>query len=325
MRILKTVSLIFFTFIISPYVRADNLYDASLFERDGRIEDAIPLYDQWLKDNIDDERFSEVLFHCASIIPSIEKTIQFLFTFENNIKERDKQNYYLRIAQIYELLFRTSEASIYYGIASTKIDGHRDYEIYLKHLQLEYQTGLVPDLKEINNILLSNLPPNVHVDALIFKSEIMKYNGDLTGSESILLRSEYRNSFPEIYYALWEIYLLQNDFTEIQKIVKILNADFPHSVELAIIEGDITELPRLSDYFIKNKQSVQLSYIQIGTFSNPENVRMQSELLKQYNFDFFYIEEGISTKIVVRADSLPEELLLKLKSKGFDGFKINYP
>lgn len=325
MRILKTYSFIFFIFLISPYLWANDLYDASLLEKDGRIEEAVPLYEQWLNDNLDDERFSEVLFHCASIIPSIEKTIQFLFSFENNIKETDKQKYYLRLAQIYELLFRISDASIYYAIASTKIDGNRDYEIYLKHLQLEYQMGLIPDLKEINNILLSHLPVPVHIDALIFKSEIMKYNGDLTSSESILLQSEYRNTYPEIYYALWEIYQLQNNFTEIQKILKILKTDFPNSVELAIIEGDMAELPRLSDFFIKKKNREQLSYIQIGIFTNPENIHMQSELLKRHNFDFFYIEDGSSTKIIVADNSIPEELLIELRSKGFDGFRINYP
>lgn len=324
MTIRQVFSLIIF-FFSTAFIWSDTLYDATLLERSDRIGEAVVLYDEWLSENTDDERFTEILLHSASLIPSVEKTIQFLFKFENNIKSNGRQRYYLRLAQTYELLFRLEEASIYYGIASINPDGNRDYRIYLKYLQLKYQMGVIPDIAELNKILLSDIPEGVQVDALIFKSEIFKYRGDLRSAESILLQSEYKNNFPELYFALWELYSLYNDYTKMQKIVKILKSEFSDSVELSIIEGRIDQLPRLSNLFIERKTEIKLSYIQIGTFENPENVHSQSELLNSMGFDYFFIEEGKSTRIIVTGNTTPDHLLSELRSSGFDGFRIDYP
>jgi SPOR domain len=325
LRALPRYSLLIIFLITGHLVWSDPLYDASLFEREGNVSEAVRLYDQWLSENRVDSGFSDILFHCASIISSVDKSLEFLFKYENDVKDQNKQDYYLRIAQIYELIFQNKNASLYYEKASVNQEGNFNYEIYLKHLQLNYQMGEIPELSVLNDILLSNISSSVYVDALIFKTEILKYSGDLNRAESILQQSEHKGSFPEIQLALWEIYYLQNNYSAISSVLNYVKKQFPDSIELSIMEGEIRKLPRLSEFFIRKEEISDKTYIQVGSFSNSENVRHQSESLKAAGFDFFYIAKENITKIIVVDSISYDQLLSLLKLKGFNGFRINYP
>jgi len=325
LRALQRYSLLIILFIIRFPSWCDQLYDASLFEREGKVNSAIRLYESWLSENQSDPGFSDILFHCSSIISSTADSLEFLLKYEDDMQIEKKQDYYLRIAKIYELNFQKEEAARYYGKASINKAGNLNYEIYLKQLFLNYQMGDVPELTVLNNILLSNISSSVYVDALILKAEILKYRGDLRRAEMILQQSDYKLIHPEIHLALWEIYILENNNSAIADLLDFMKKEFPDSIELSIMKGEIGKLPRLSDFFINNESSEDKSYIQVGTFSNSENLRNQSQLLKSNGFDFFYVTKENLTKIIVVDTMSSEQLLNNLRSKGISGFRIQYP
>ena len=325
MRRLSKISL-YIIFILFPVnlVMADMLYDASQLEREGKYNEAINLYDSWLEEHKEDPRFLEVLFHSSSIIDTIDETLNFLKKYEDRVTSLKQQQLFLRIAQTYELAFQNEDASIYYEKASRKSDSNLDYEIYLKYLMLNYQLGKISQIEEINNILLSKLNTGTYVDALIFKSELLKYQREYNLAINILQQDPLKNLYPEIHFALWEIHLLNNDLSSAQNTMDVVKKNFPDSIEYGVMKGLIRRIPRLSNYFIGVSIQQTQSYIQVGSFSNPGNLQTISHSLDIYNYDYFYIQENNLTKVIVSDNLSSEELLIKLKSHGFEGFKINY-
>lgn len=325
MRILKSYSIVFFLLIINIPLWSDSLYDASVLEKNGEMDKAVDLYDLWLSENRTDPAFADILFHSASIIVSVDELLDFLFKYENFIENQEKQEYYAKIATVYELLFQNEKAAIYYKKAAINQQGIYNYKFYLKYLQVEYQMGKIPELSALNNMLLSNVTDSVYVDTLIFKAEILKYRGEISRAESLLQQSEFKEKYPELQLALWEIYLLQNNYAAISGVLSVMKSDFPRSIELSIMEDEIKKIPRLSDFFIQQDSSLMKSYIQVGSYRNEENIRIQSEKLKKKSFDFFYITEKNLTKIIVVDSGTAAALLNKLQLNGFSGFTIDYP
>jgi tetratricopeptide (TPR) repeat protein len=318
--------LFLFFFILGSAVIADTLYDAALMERSGRLEEAFQLYESWLIDNKDDPRFSDILFYTSSFITSVDMSLDFLIKFENDIDVKNRQRYYFRIAQLYEMSFQKYNASVYYEKASKNIDDTINFEYYLKFLTLNYQMGEIPSIDALNPILLSAKNTQVYTAALIFKAELLKYNGEMNSAITILEQSVYKDNSPEIQLALWDLYLLSNNIPAANEVIKTMKLHFPDSIELKIMKGDITKLVRLSDFFLTAGETVnsELYYIQVGTFSNPENISEVSRQLKDSGFEFFLIEENQNRKIIVVDSDLPENLLARLRKIGFDGFRINY-
>ena len=321
---LKASFLIISFFFLSQNMQADALYDASILERDGKISEALDIYKTWLSENSRDPRFTEILIYSASITESVDDSLKLLYQYENFVEKEKKQTLFLRIAQIYELTFRNYKASVYYEKASHNVNNTKNYAIYLKYLYIQFQMGNIPSLDEINNILLSNIDVQTFVDTLIFKADILKYNGEWEQAVTILQQSEYSHIYPEIQFALWELYLFNNDTGAAGLIISEMKKTFPDSIELNIMLGRIDRQIRLSDLFISGNSEPVYSYIQVGSFRNKDNLEAHSRRLSDSDFNFIYKKENNITKIIV-FDSIPPGILLsKLREKGFDGFKINY-
>jgi len=308
---------------------ADTLYDASILEREGRIDDALVLYEQWLSENREDPDFTEILIYSASLISSVSDSLDFLFKHESFVNNEKRQIFNLRIARTYELIFQNYKAAEYYKKAARNRDGSLNYEYYLKYLSINYQQGNIPSMEIINNILLSETEEAVYIKALIFKAELLKYEGDNNGAIAILHQSEYLNIYPELQLALWEIHLLDNNYSAAAFILREMNEKFPDSIELQIMEGTVQKTTRISDLFLKSADSVPVrepdkAYIQVGSFSNMDNAESLSEDLKSNHFEYFHITIDNITKVIVSDSSSPESLLSRLKEKGFIGFTIDY-
>jgi hypothetical protein len=161
----------------------------------------------------------------------------------------------------------------------------------------------------VDTILLSNNDIQTYVKALIFKAELLKYSGDYNRAISILQQSEYRDFYPEILYALWEIYLLDNNISAANDIKDNLKNNFPDSIELSLIENKVDKMIRLSTLFLQSEEiESDKTYIQVGSFSNIENIENMSERLRQFHYDFFFIKKDNATKIIV-VDTYNSELL----------------
>ena len=104
-----------------------------------------------------------------------------------------------------------------------------------------------------------------------------------------------------------------------------MKTNFPDSIELSLMEGKVGALPRLSHFFLPSQSSPFQSYVQVGSFSNAENIKSLSDKLRLLNFDFFIITEKGLTKIIVTGNLPSDQLLTDLRAKGIEGFTIEYP
>ncbi len=301
---------------------ADTLDDASEKERDGNLEIALVLYDNWLSMNTSDSRFSEILFYRTSLEVSIEKSLEILLSYEQWVVDNKKQGYYLRIAELYELIFNIQEASFYYEKAFNNIDGTRNIATYVRYLHLRYQLGDIPDINSINNILLGNIDTVTYVNALLLKSEILKHNNEFDSALLILINSEYKNLYPEIMLAIWDLYIWKNDLILADTVFQSVKKIYPDSIEYKIMKGDIKKISKLSDFFYKNQ--ICKSYVQVGAFQNKTNADILCDNLRISGFSSLLINENKTIKVIVE-DIIPaNELLHILEKKGYKGFIINY-
>lgn len=315
-------------------VMADPIYDASLLEKEGRRKEAAALYDEWLEGNRGDLRFPEILFYASSVYEKADDAISLLNKHSPYLDSDDLRICLVRIARLFELTFRYSKAADHYRKAAQISSGSPDPRLILKALMLEYQNGIIPDDEELDYLLMSQSEPQVYVDALIFKTEILKSRDEAEEAERILVRSRYSNLFPEIQYALWEIYGLQGKAEDQQRVKEFMEKTYPDSVELALLKGEAEKAVRLSDLFI-NQPGLPVSaaekedegvfaYVQAGTFAEEKNAEALMEELASSGFNSFMEKSSDLIKVIV-ADRREAGIIIRdLRAAGFDGFRIDY-
>lgn len=314
---------IFFILLCRSLV-ADELYDASILEKEGKQEQAFHLYEQWLSAHQNDVKFPQILFYAASLIRSVDESIQFLEQNESFLSGKDKQQLFYRVAVLYEITFQKHKAVEYYEKASLNEDNTLNYNHYLKYLTAGYQLGEIPPMDKVDSILLSNPGRLLYIQALTFKSELLRYSGEINEALTILEQSIYRETSPEIQLALWKIYKYNDNSASAELISRRMEKDFPESIELKIIKGEVEQLPVLTDLFLPVKNTSLKSYAQVGTFSNEENAESLSEKLKSSGFESFYLNDKGRTRVIVVDSDSSGNLLVRLRTNGFDAFMIDY-
>lgn len=324
--------LFFFCIFLVPLLGSDLLDDAAERENSGDLSGAVKLYDSWLDNNVGNSRYLEILFHGASLISDADQSISFLLAHSESLKGNDLKKVQGEVAKLYELSFKLSSAADYYLMASKSVDGSRDPSLYLKYLKLRYQCGEIPSDSEINSILLGPGSESLHVDALIFKAEVYKFKGKLDEAVNTLLNYPSGNLHPAIQLKLWEIFKLEKNSTEADRIYLYMKNQFPESIEFSMMNNSIGKIPRLSDYFQSgediDKPSAEekvMCYIQTGVFVKEEYAQELKADLQNDGFKTIMISEGGKYKILVLGNESAESVLSKLRKKGYSGFSVNSP
>ncbi|MBB6478560.1 SPOR domain-containing protein [Spirochaeta isovalerica] len=323
--------LLFLLFLSAHPLFSDPLYDASILEKEGKTEEAFRIYSRWLKDNTEDSRFSDILFKSAALAGDADGAISLYLGFASILSGSVLHDLYEQVGMLYELTFRYSYAADYYRMAAGSVSPS-DSEMLLRAMKLLYQTGEIPTDRDIDALLMKDLSPDIYVDALLFKAELLVYRDEWEKAEEILIQSRYSNLYPAIQLALWDIYRRTNNNQEARRVVDFMIETYPDSVELAIMKGRIKKMTRLSDFFLSLEDVTTENpepatepdvYIQTGAFSREDNARELALSLETSGFDVITSRDGTVYKVYVTGDS--PDLLQKLKTKGFDGFITDSP
>lgn len=305
----------------------DNLGEATESERLGDYEKAFYFYKQWLDHNSSDSRFKDVFFKAAPLAENTEKMINFYLKYADKLSGHDLFRLYYEVAQLYELTFRYSFAADYYRMALNESNENHP-ELQLHILKLLYQSGFIPEMEKIDALFNAEMPPDFYVDTLIFKAEILQYQGQFDEAENILIQSSYSDINPEIQFSLWEIYKRTDNNFEADRVFRFMHDNFPDSVELSIMEGRTGKMARLSDFFLKSTVPLILKnddvYIQIGIFSLRDNALILKNNLKDLGFDSLIVQADSFYKVLIHGPD-KKTLLDKLKNVGIKGFTVNYP
>ncbi|MBN2656920.1 MAG: SPOR domain-containing protein [Spirochaetales bacterium] len=324
--------LLFFLFFSIYHLFSDPLYDASVLEKEGKGVEALKIYTQWLSDNRTDLRFLDILTKTAMLSEDVDKAISIYLNFVTNSEGSIRKNIYEQIGLLYELSFRNSYAADYYRMAAISVDPP-DPILLLRSMKLYYQSGQIPDDREIDSLLMKDLDSDSYVDALLFKAELLIYRGEWNTAEDVLLQSSYSNLYPVIQFTLWEIYMRTDNRKEAARIFDFMKETYPDSIELAIMTDHVNKIPRISDFFLSTgyRESINIQqtvvsetpvYIQAGVFSKESNAVDLSESIEEAGFDSFIVRNGRNYRVLVKGGT---SLLQSLKEKGFDGFITEYP
>jgi tetratricopeptide (TPR) repeat protein len=305
-----------------PALYGNSLGEAAEYEKKGEYEKAFYYYGKWLEENNSDNRFSDVLFKAASLVDNSDKTIDFYLNYIDSVHGPDLIRLYYEVARLYEMTFRYSFAADYYRMAlNASTESLPELELHL--LRLLYQSGDIPDTSRIDALLMADISPDIYVDALLFKAEVLQYQNQSAKAEEILIQSRYSNLYPEIQYSLWEIYNRTGNHSESQRVLSFMQETYPDSVELALMEGRTEKMTRMSDFFLSESDPEQI-YVQTGVFSRRDYALVLKGNLRNMGFNAIIVESESLFKVLVSGTDR-ESLLNRLKENGIEGFIADYP
>lgn len=191
--------IIFFFFSLAQGLaqNRDPLKLAESLEQEKKYDQACALYEEWLKQNPTDPRLAAVLFHCVELKKNPLTAIQLLTQYGPLLKEGHDFKKALRQAGELSLLMGNYAQAYEYlrtaAQAKTSLSTE-DEDWLLKAIFLAITVG---DLKEAYELVKSF-------------AEFIQGHG----------------ARAELNYALLEIYLLQNDFTNAERAWQILQKQF---------------------------------------------------------------------------------------------------
>lgn len=256
-----------------------------------------------------------------------ERSISFYLKYAEAMSGQDLFRLYYEVAHLYELTFRYSFAVDYYSMA-LNVSSETHPELQLHILQLLYQSGTIPEMSQIDALLMTEKTQDFYVDALIFKAEILQYEEKFEEAEEILLQSRFSNLYPEIQFSLWEMYNRIGNNIESDRVLSFMKENYPDSIELSVMEHRAEKMTRLSDFFLAKSVSDEKSekdvFIQTGVFSSRENALILKDTLTSLGFHPTMVESDSLFKILVSGQD-KQFLLESLKNHGINGFTVDYP
>lgn len=306
----------------------DLLYQAGLLEKEKKYSEALNLFESWLKENRTDSAYKEILFRGASLLSDVNKSITFLLEYGSSLEDSDKVSLYTEVARLYEISFRPGSASDYYLMAYRESPPVPRQDLFLKYLKLRYQSGEIPGESQLDILLDNSVPLLTRIDAYLFKAEILKNQSLYKEAIDLLSRVENNRDFPALQYMLWDLYRLDGSSSSMKEILQFMKKNYPGSVELALMEGEVQRVPRLSDFFAVNSRpetSPERVFAQVGAFSSEENSLALIRSLEEDGFYTAKLSDGGKIKVLAGDDLSPAELLDRLNKKGYSGFIVEYP
>lgn len=321
---------LFLFFLINISLFAD-LSAADSLLKEGKKEEAVKIYKEWLTSHPDSENFTEILVKTAENISDIHRSIDLLKKYLPATNDTVNQRLVLTHLGWYEeLLGNISNAQDYYERAAYITASGTEYTLLLCSANLLQYLGeygkselqLLEILKNSKNKKIQGIAYLLLAKSYLLRDEIVKLDVIIRELQKI---DEPVN--PQIAYFLEN--LGKNDY---------LSRELSKSPEYLILSGKIKKLPDVENVFgflnLKKHDSKEVEqnigdfYIQTGSFKDPDNAEYMSRDLEKLGFyttiDEQTIQGTIYYKVLIKAASAEEvpNLILKLKDKGYEGYPI---
>lgn len=306
--------------LISAPLYGQLLHDASSFEKEGKYEEAIDLYSQWLNENPENPIFRETLLKVASLFEDMDSSTNFLLNHVDSLSDSEAASVYGEIALQYEMTNHLSEAADYYRIASEYGD-NLTHSYYLKYLSLIFESGNFPSQEEVDAILFRLNRPEDISKALIYKARVLHQENKIRQAIELLRQYNLSNLFSQMQFALWELLIADEQWENAESVREHMSYSFPDSVELLLIDQRIERIPRLS-YLFSTKPMLEedIKYIQVGVFSSSQNAENLKRELSMAGFkSFIHTDSGLK-KVMILVHGEVEIELESLKNLGYEGF-----
>jgi len=320
------------------YPESSLLDKASAAEKEGKLEIAVNIYNEWLKENSNSNNYYDTLIHMLSIEKDPEKALKVQKSYEDKIKSKNKSDFFERMAQLEEILGYIDEAEISYKKAwlSSEKD---NFKYLLSSAILLFTMGKMDEAEqEALNVSSRANNKNTIVKSLILLANIYETTDRTAKAVEQLktVRKNYRDSnlMPAVLASLYQLYKREKDTIKSKEIFKELHDSFPDSIYYHIINpGNDSGIqffpnPALLLNITLDKDTKTYS-VQAGSFHVKENAFYLVKDLKEAGFNASIQETSINNKQYFRVMIGPvvnfkeaQKVVNNLTKKGFSGFVV---
>ncbi|MBT3274001.1 MAG: hypothetical protein HN368_12665 [Spirochaetales bacterium] len=330
--------------------------EAVELEREGKLEEAASIYQSLLE--TDDKRHCEIIIRLYPLVANIGEKRDLL---ENSLdlcsSPSQTHEILTALASLEDLTGRIAAAQRYYQQAAFAVPDKKDFTSLMASANLLYDLGEYRNaeaqargIQETCNIESIRFSAELLLSRIYYRSE--RNDKALETARNMVTRDPARISPAAL---LWIIelgrYLMEESLSG--KAEELLMAIYPDSPEAALASGLVDSLPSPSSFLETlpsekrdiepdgdvedamvsdggaDKSGPEFVSIQTGSFSVRENADFASKDLKDAGFasevQVVHVNSRTYYRVVIVEVPAAEsnDLILKLKDKGFEGFRIS--
>ena len=347
----------FLAFFVRTSISAQNIEKAKAYEEEGKIQEAIGEYRQWLEGNTESQNYVAVALHLSDLIQEVDAKLAVLARIID-LAQIPRQKYVTlkKLASIEELTGQYKAAQAHYLAASFAIPEKKDFESLLRSALLLFELGeyggaeaqaraiietcKVDSIKTMASVLLSR----------VYYATDRKERSLETAAEILL--TDFAG--PATLLWIFQLAIYTEHIQLREKAISMLRENFPKSAEYGMAMGEIeyaaapslflgpkfaesTDAPPVNHGAELNIQEEAIQEddtqpifvsIQTGSFSIRENAEYAVKDLKESGFTAVISQRVVNNTLYYRV-LIPEilygdvdKMVLILKEKGFEGFPL---
>ena len=335
---------------ITPHLFSISFDEAAALDREGKITEAVEAY-RWLLEN-DDEKYCEIASRLVYLVSNLDEKRRLLADAIGVCKEPEAlHSFYVALAGVEEITGNLESAQKYYQSASLALPEKKDFGSLLQSAVLLFELGNYRGAEAQATVIKETC----RLDELVSAAEVLLSRVFLATDREdkslqiafSILKKETADLRPAALLWVVELsgYLGKSELRE--RAAERLISEFPDSPEAAIYGGDIGRVPSPSvfiglrqtdneakaaetaivDDTADQEEGVTLS-VQTGLYSVRENAEYALKDLEKEGFNAEIREREIGDSVYYRvliADVGPDQIdgvILELKEKGFEGFRV---
>ena len=339
---LKTV-LYGFLFLLTTDVFAITLEEAVELEKTGKTDEAKKAYNELLDDGVNQ---CEVIERLVGITAGLLEKKEYLQKgLELCQAPEARHRFYVLLAQIEEITGNLESAQRNYQSASLSIPEKKDFESLIASANLLNEIGNYRGAEAQAKVIIDTCrDTNIRQNARVLLSRVYfatERENLAIGIVQELIREEPEDLGPGELFWIIEIAGYEGKDKLSSDAGKLLLSKYPGSPEAHILNGAVDRLPSISLFIgpeetemdqvkepeIETAKTEALA-VQTGSYSVRENAEFALKDLEAEGFKAVVRERKVGDTVYYRvlipdidANSV-ENIILELKEKGFEGFRV---
>ena len=223
-------------------------------ESQGKTEEALDLYRQWLDEAAGKDELLSVAFHATGLESSLPDKIELLAAVLEKAREPgDKHDLLVALAELQEITGDLLSAQKGYVNASFVVPGNKDFESLLSSARLLVEMGEYRDAEaQARGMVETAKDTKVTGAALVILSRIYAATEREQKAVETAIRSmEDPQNPPSVEMLYWAVELGRRvDNVPLESTaLAVLETEYEGSLELALVSGDITAVPAVANLF----------------------------------------------------------------------------
>lgn len=337
-------------FFNSLHLFSISFKEALAVEREGKVAEAIEAYKMLIANG--DLNYCEIVSRLVVLVSNLDEKRSFLKDGLGACKEPETLHaFYLSLAGIDEITGNLESAQKYYQSASLTIPGKKDFSSLLSSAVLLFELGDYRGAEAQATVIIETC----RIDELVSGAELLlsrTFFATDREDKSLQIAFDLLKKDPitlQPAALLWIVelssYLEKNDLKK--RAIEILLTSFPDTPEAAIYSGEIGRVPSPSLFFGLRQAKIGLSAeeiaveneaadsektivlsIQTGSYSVRDNAEYALKDLEKEGFTAEIKERKVGDSVYYRVlivdvnSENVDKVILELKEKGFEGFRV---